>query len=235
MRGNLQPDLFDGDSLIQRLHTLGLRGVCGVELHENTSVMVSVTPKGILRVHRGYAYAPDSVLTSIVEFVKPRIRRIKRRALERGILAFPVEAFVPRRTVRRRHRPPLPEDRQWMRELVARHKGFNAQYFGGALPDILFRVSRRMHRRLGEVLLDHETNRPVEIAISLRHLLRDGWQEVEHTLLHEMIHQWQAETGHPIDHGPTFRQVARSIGIQPRATRSVGGTEPVERHHLNRG
>ena len=33
-----------------------------------------------------------------------------------------------------------------------------------------------------------------------------GGAEVEHTLLHEMVHQWQAETGLPVDHGPLFRR-----------------------------
>jgi len=235
MRGSSQPDLFDEESLIRRLHALGLRGVCGVELHENATVMVSVTPKGILRLHRGYAYAPDPVLSSIVEFVRPRVRRLKRKALERGILAFPVDAFVPRRRVRRRRRrQTAPEDRQWIRQLVDRHRMFNERHFAGALPDIVIRVSRRMRRRLGEVLLDSETNRPIEIAISLRHLLRDGWSEVEHTLLHEMIHQWQAENGHPIDHGSAFRRMARGIGIEPRATRYVARRNAQDRH-LERG
>jgi hypothetical protein len=45
---------------------------------------------------------------------------------------------------------------------------------------------------------------------------------VEHTLLHEMVHQWQAETGNPVDHGPTFRHKARQVGVLPGAKRRVG-------------
>jgi hypothetical protein len=47
---------------------------------------------------------------------------------------------------------------------------------------------------------------------------------VEHTLLHEMVHQWQAETGIPVDHGPTFRRKARQVGVLPGAKRSLRGS-----------
>ena len=70
-------------------------------------------------------------------------------------------------------------------------------------------------------------DRPVEIAISYRHVTRDGWHEAEQTLLHEMIHQWQAESGRPVDHGAMFRQKAREVGVTPRAMRDVGRSPKV--------
>ncbi len=218
-----QPELFDDAFLIQRLFALGLTGVSSVESHQNRAVMVSVTSRGVLRVHRGYAYAPDSVLTSIVTFVRPGVRRHRRREAETAILAFPVDAFaVPPRPPPRRRRPETrPEDRPLVRRLACLHDQFNARYFDGALARVPFRVSRRMRRRLGEVTLD-DADRPVEIAISSRHITRDGWGEVEQTLLHEMIHQWQAESGRPVDHGAIFRRKARAVGITPRAMRDIG-------------
>ena len=60
-----------------------------------------------------------------------------------------------------------------------------------------------------------------EIAVSRRHLGRDGVREALHTLLHEMVHQWQDENGLPLDHGPAFRKKAREVGVVPRATRRV--------------
>ena len=48
---------------------------------------------------------------------------------------------------------------------------------------------------------------PAEIAISRTHIRRHGWDEALHTLLHEMVHQWQAETGR------------RSIMVRPSAPR----------------
>jgi hypothetical protein len=74
-----------------------------------------------------------------------------------------------------------------------------------------------MRRRLGEVRLDRRTNRAVSIAISRRHIRRDGWAQATATLLHEMIHQWQAETGQPVDHGRRFRRKAVELGIEPSA------------------
>jgi hypothetical protein len=56
-------------------------------------------------------------------------------------------------------------------------------------------------------------------VLSHRHIARDEWQEVHDTLLHEMIHQWQAEQGLKVDHGATFRAKARELGVEPRAKR----------------
>ncbi len=46
---------------------------------------------------------------------------------------------------------------------------------------------------------------------------------MEHTLLHEMVHQWQAESGVPVDHGPAFRRKARQVGVLPGAKRMLDG------------
>ena len=54
------------------------------------------------------------------------------------------------------------------------------------------------------------------------HLRRHGWDEALHTLLHEMVHQWQDETGYPIDHG---RDVPRE-GARGR-DRAVRATSPL--------
>jgi hypothetical protein len=45
---------------------------------------------------------------------------------------------------------------------------------------------------------------------------------VLHTLLHEMVHQWQDETGRAIDHGAGFRAKARDVGIAAAARRAPG-------------
>jgi predicted SprT family Zn-dependent metalloprotease len=67
------------------------------------------------------------------------------------------------------------------------------------------------------------SGKPLEITISRRHLARHPWPEIEHTMLHEMVHQWQAETGLRIDHGRTFRQKAQQVGVIPAARRTLGG------------
>ena len=213
--------LIDDQLLLTRLEALGLSRltrVRAVEPHENRSVMVSLTRRGVLRVHRGYAHAPASVLRAVLTFVDPAVSRVGVRLAQREIVAFPVERYGPMAPrVRRR---PAPEDVGVIRELELRHQRLNATHFGGALKRIRFRVSPQMRTRLGEVTMDSRTRQPKEIAISRRHL-RDGWDEVEQTLLHEMVHQWQGEVGLSVDHGPTFRRKAIEVGVEPCARRKL--------------
>jgi hypothetical protein len=79
-----------------------------------------------------------------------------------------------------------------------------------------------MRTRLGHyTAASPVTGDVAEIVISRDHVRRHGWEEALHTLLHEMVHQWQDEGGHAIDHGPTFRRKAREVGITPSARRHV--------------
>jgi predicted SprT family Zn-dependent metalloprotease len=73
-------------------------------------------------------------------------------------------------------------------------------------------------------MVDGTTGGAAEIAVKRRHVQRDGWTEVRDTLLHEMVHQWQAERGHPADHGRSFREKAREVGIVPAARKADGGS-----------
>lgn len=210
----------DASLVARRLRRLGLRGVERVELHENRTVMVTLTDRGVLRLHRGYRYASARVLAAIVDFVSPRSGRHRRARAERELLAFPVTAFFPPRPPRSQARP-APGDLRLIQELERLHGRLNRRLFGGELSSVPLRISSQMRTRLGELTLDDRTHRPAEIAISRWHVNRDGWSEVEQTMLHEMVHQWQAECGVPVDHGPSFRQKALDVGVQPRARRWV--------------
>jgi hypothetical protein len=110
------------------------------------------------------------------------------------------------------------------------HGRLNAEHFGAALPAIRFRLSGRMRTRLGELAVDARSGKPLEIALSRAHL-RHGWVEVERTVLHEMVHQWQAESAVPVDHGTGFRRKARAVGIEPSARRHLGHGGP--RHTID--
>ncbi len=207
----------------ERLAMLGLREVERVVTHTNRTVMLSLNRR-VLRVHRGYAHAPDRVLKAIVRFLNRRVPRVLRRAAQREFLSFPVEAHAPSGP-----RPCAPEqarpgDLVLLHRLTSLHQQLNAEHFAGALGQIPIRLSSRMRTRLGELAADLRTGRPTQITMSRRHLARHSWSEVEHTLLHEMVHQWQAEAGLRIDHGPTFRRKAREVGVLPRAKREVGPT-----------
>lgn len=215
-----KPTWPDASLFARRLKRLGLRGVERVELHQNRTVMVTLTDRGGLRLHRGYCHAPVTVLRAIVAFVSPRTGRRRRACAERELLAFPVTDFAAGRPLRPRTRP-APGDLRLIRELERLHRRLNRRHFAGRLSSIPLRLSPLMRTRLGEVTLDDRTHRPAEIAISRWHIDRDGRSEVGQTLLHEMVHQWQAEAGFHVDHGPTFRAKAAEVGVEPRARRRV--------------
>jgi hypothetical protein len=207
--------------LARRLWLLGLRDVERIHTHTNRTVMVSLSTRRVLRLHRGYAAAPDRVLRAIVRFLDRRGPRALRRLAEREFLAFPVEQHAPPPAPRRVDRP-QPGDLLLLHRLEQLHTRLNQEHFGGALGVLSLRISGRMRSRLGELSVDPRIGGPIEIAISRRHLLRHTWAEVEHTMLHEMVHQWQAESGLRVDHGPGFRAKARDVGVLPRAKRGVG-------------
>jgi len=214
------------DLLERRLRMLGLGDLERIETHANLVVMVSLGARRVLRVHRGYGAAPDRVLRAIVRFLNSRLPRATRRAAEREFLAFPVDVHAPPARPPRMERP-RPGDVLLLHRLQQLHARLNAEHFGGLLASLPIRLSSRMRTRLGEVSMDLGTGKPVEIALSRRHLARHSWAEVEHTMLHEMVHQWQAETGLPVDHGPRFRRKARQVGIELGAARRVVDGGPV--------
>lgn len=221
-RSQRQAEAADAALLTSRLERLGLRGVAGVEVHANRTVLVTVTRRRMLRVHRGFAYASDHVLSAIVRFVSAMSGSRWRRAAQRTIVDFPVEAFVGSQ----RRRRPERGDTRFVSQLRQMQAELNAEHFGGELTTIAIRVSTRMRTRLGELSVCAAMNTPVEIAIGLGHIQRDGWEEVRHTLLHEMVHQWQVESGLRLDHGPMFRKKAGEVGIEPRARRDIRSVRP---------
>jgi hypothetical protein len=207
----------NADQLLNRLRALGLHGISSCRLTNNRAVMVSFARRD-LRVHRGYLGAPRDVHEAIVRFVCGRTRG-ERRAAQQMILGYPVH--VGARPPARRIERPRPEDAALVRELERWHRQYNDQHFGGALGTISIRISGRMRTRLGQYTAASPYGEPAEITISRSHIRRHGWAEALHTLLHEMVHQWQAEHGHAIDHGRSFRRKACQVGIAPCARREL--------------
>ncbi|HJU67663.1 MAG TPA: SprT-like domain-containing protein [Gemmatimonadaceae bacterium] len=206
------------EELLVRLREMGLSGIDRCLLTHNRSVMISFR-RGVLRLNRGYLSAPFDVHRAIVTFVSGRTRKARREA-QRVILEHPIPLHEMR--ARRDHMPrPRPSDIPLMEALVRSHEHYNAMLFGGQLSRIAIRISGRMRNRLGQYSAPCASGRPAEITISRRHIRRHGWEEALHTLLHEMVHQWQAENGMPIDHGREFRRKAREVGVEPTARRVV--------------
>ena len=207
----------DADELLALLRSLGLKRIAQCHLTRNRNVMVSFRGTE-LRVHEGYLSAPLDVHEAIVAFIEGRTRKHRHDA-RRRIVSHKVD--TPRERSRREQM--RPEDEPLVAKLVLWHERYNADFFAGELKSIPVRVSRRMKSRLGHYSAGSR-GVPGEIAISWRHLRRHGWTEALETLLHEMVHQWQDETGRPIDHGRVFRAKAREVGITPGARRAPGRT-----------
>jgi hypothetical protein len=207
--------------LLRRLSEVGLGGERPVEIHENRTVLVSITKQGALRLHRGFAYAPDRILQALVVFAHPEAQAGEQRRAEQAIVAFPTDDFLGPGRRRRRPERVRPGDRPVLGRLRALHEELNRRHFGGTLGPVPIRLSRRMRTRLGELTVDPGGHQPLEIAVSRQHVEHDGWEEVMHTLLHEMVHQWQVESGQEADHGPGFRRKAREVGVEPVAMRDV--------------
>ena len=210
------PPARDAAELLDRLRAAGLSGIDRCRLTRNRSVMVSFRGRE-LRIHEGYLGAPPEVLQAITVFVGGRTAAA-RRAARAVILAHPVDRPTrPRRAERTR-----PEDEGLAATLTEWHGRYNERHFGGELRAVAVRVSRRMRSRLGHYTAAcPSSGEAAEIVISRRHIRRHGWQEALHTLLHEMVHQWQDERGHSIDHGRIFRAKARELGITASARRTI--------------
>lgn len=203
------------DRFLARLASLGLQHVRRLVLTRNRSVLITL--KGFeLRVHEGYVAAPTDVHVQIVRFVMAR-RDWERQAAREAIVAFPLPRHTkPPRAPERTH----PDDEPIAERLAEWHTRFNGERFGARLGVVPLRVSRRMVRRLGHYAPGVEGG-GAEIAISARHVHRDGFASALETLLHEMVHQWQHESGLPIDHGAEFRRKCREVGCAPSAKRAI--------------
>jgi hypothetical protein len=202
-------------AFLELLRHRGLKSITSLKLTKNARVMVSYHGSA-MRVHRGYLDAPTEVLDAIVRLVEGRTRAVRREAGRFVVDHSPAGVSTEPTRRERTH----PDDEAWSTRLVQEHRRLNAERFAGSLEPIRVRVSRRMKSRLGHYSPAVGAT-AAEIAISRRHIRRHGWPDAIETLIHEMVHQWQAETGAPLDHGSGFRRKAIEVGIRPRARREV--------------
>jgi hypothetical protein len=216
---DLNPMPRDANELLARLRALGLKRIARCRLTRNRNVMVSFRGPE-LRIHQGFLAAPHEVHAAIVAFVEARTKA-ERRVAQRRIVTFGLE--TPRGPSRRERT--RPDDEPLAATFTEWHRRFNSEHFDGGLKPVPVRVSRRMKSRLGHYAAA-SADAGGEIAISWRHLRRHGWEEALQTLLHEMVHQWQDESGKPLDHGPGFRAKARAVGIEAAARRAVTRAGP---------
>ncbi|MGQ0704274.1 MAG: SprT-like domain-containing protein [Gemmatimonadales bacterium] len=218
--------------LPSRLHAAGLPADIPVIVHTNRRVLVSLSVRGALRVHAGYATAPDEVLAAIVRWARPRTRRADRLAAQRVLLEFPVHSHAPPAARPSRRPAVCPGDARLFAQLHELHTLLNRRYFEGQLGRVRMALSARLRRRLGEFRLSADGIH--EIVIGRRHLGRDGWKGAIETLAHEMIHQWQAETGRRLGHGAEFKRMWAALqkgmgnGDSPLPTPDSRSAQPAD-------
>src|SRR2546423_2227761 len=207
----------NAEELRTRLQRLGLGSQYRVRLTSIQPVVVR-SGGGELRIPNSFLEASEGAWKAIITFVHGRTR-VARNAARRTILEFP---FAKPEAPRRKRAPekPHPADMPLIRQLDQWHRAYNDERFGGQLREIPIRISRRMRSRLGHYSPAAEGCEP-QIVISRRHIRRDGWDEAVHTLLPEMVHQWQGEQRLLAHHGPSLRAKARGVGITPLACRAV--------------
>lgn len=208
----------DSQRFLDDLRALGLAGIRACTLTRNRSTLISFRGDH-LRVHRAFATAPAPVLQAVVNFVNGRgiVRRRARQAL--AAFQIPPDPHAPART--RRREATHPDDALLIDRLSNAHRQLNQTRFDGSLGLIEIRISRRMKTRLGHFSPGGH-GEPPHIAIARRHIRRDAWTAVLETLAHEMVHQWQDETGRLLAHDPDFRRKAREVGIHTGARRDAG-------------
>jgi hypothetical protein len=192
----------------------------------NRMVMLSVTPGGILRIHRGYAHAPDQVLKAIVRFLKRGTRRAARRRPS-GSSGVSGRSMLRRQGQRagssgrgRACGPPAPargDPPAAERAALQRLRG------------IRFRLSGRMRTRLGELAMDVTTLEATE-SRSTGSISRTEWDEVERTILRDGA-PMAGGTGPARQSRGGVRAKAREVGAgRPRAGGSPPPTPYRERH-----
>ena len=217
------PPAIDLDRLLSRLRERGA-GIHRIRYRENRTVLLSVSRDGrTLNCHAAFRMAPARIVDAIAIFLRSRpgtpdydraLERIRgwegaRKGLERA------RRRGARQSARLLAGPPTPEAAAIGRV----YRQFNRSRFGGRLPEVPIRVSRRMTRSLGTISYGGrgDERRVREIAISADLLAPANRAVLEDTLLHEMAHAeaWLRH-GHR-GHGAVWRSIANRVGCTPSA------------------
>jgi hypothetical protein len=220
------------DPVLAALRASGSR-IRRIRYRRNRTVLVSVSRDGVtLNTHECFRGAPARVVHAIATFVRaPRRSAEYRRALD--IIRTwegAAEALERVRRERPRRSTRSSDDAASLRALF---DAYNRDHFGGRLPRVPMRVSRRMTRALGTIAYgeDGGVRKVREIVISADLLLPANAEVLRDTLLHEMAHgeAWLRH-GHR-GHGKIWRRIAERVGCVPRALTQTR----VARHRRNRG
>jgi hypothetical protein len=212
------------DPLLSTLRAHG-SGIRTIRYRVNRAVLLSVSRDGrTLNSHACFRLAPPEVAEAVAVFLTaPRGSARAARALDRLRSWEGTRRGLETARKARPRRARTPTNGPDVEPLRRLFDDFNHGRFGGSLPDLPLRVSRRMTRTLGTVRYSPEGDgegprEVVEIAISADLLLPANRAILEDTMLHEMAHAeaW-IRHGHR-GHGPVWRRIAERVGCAPRAT-----------------
>ena len=102
--------------------------------------------------------------------------------------------------------------------LYATYHDFNLQHFAGLLVTLPLYIRPSTGKAtIAYTWTDDYTGAPKYIVLTEAHALSDPWPDVRSTLLHEMVHCWQAQQGRQVAHDENFRLMAERLGISGRA------------------
>lgn len=234
------PNVSPEDPILARLEARD-SPIEAVRYRANRTVLLSVSRDGrTLNSHACFRDAPTDIAEAVATAVtERRDSSLRRRALRRlrewegtrrGLEAARRGKPKRRRSVNGRETEPL-------RALFRR---LNREQFGGKLPEIPLRVSRRMTRSLGTIRYgsgsvgdpaasadrddgrSKEASRAVaEIVISADLLRPTNRAALKDTMLHEMAHAEAWLRHGRSGHGAIWRRIARRVGCRPRAVNDV--------------
>lgn len=98
----------------------------------------------------------------------------------------------------------------------------NDRHFSGLLPTVPIHLRGIQSKRgrvgsVGEFVPHPFTGQPAYLILHEEFALTASWSDVRDVVLHEMVHVWQAVQGHHDKHGPSFKRMAKRLGISGRS------------------
>lgn len=214
------PTESPADPILAALRSRGA-AITRVRYRENRSVLLSVSRDGTtLNGHACFRDAPPRIVDAVVRVVTAPRDTADRRAALRTLREWDGtrRGLARARRATPRRRPAV--DGPGTGPLRSLFRRLNRRRFGGRLPAIPLRISRRMTRSLGTIRygLDGVVE---EIAISAALLRPANRAALVDTMLHEMAHAeaWLRH-GHR-GHGRAWKAIARRVGCRPRAVTDI--------------
>lgn len=218
--------MLTASDFLEEIRARGAKRITCVRFRQNRSTVWSLTQNGrVLNVHSAYSRATPALLDAFAALAieggigSRRSRKAAEQISEWPELAAAIqrerERHSERASVTPTHCCATPEQRAYLKAL---YRYFNATRFGGSLPEVPVRLSRRMRSALGHMLPADTSDgswRVTEIALNCDLMLPGNGAERADTLLHEMAHVADYLESGSRGHGDSWRRWAVHAGCRP--------------------